>query len=867
MAMPLRVLLIEDSEDDAELILHALRRGGYEPVHHRVDTAATLTAALGDGEWDVVTCDYVMPQFSALAALKLLRRSGLDLPVIIVSGQVGEEVAVTAMKAGAHDYVSKHRLTRLVPAIERETAEALQRRGRRRAEATLVESEERYRELLESLHDVVFEIGADERLTYVSPTVATLSGEPAEQFVGRPFREFVHPDDLPAVLDSLARTLTGTREPLVYRVVDGRGGVHWVRTSTRPIFDADGKWRALRGVMTDVTDQIEAEQAYRTIFERSVNGLAVVQGDRIRLANPALAAITGRSLDELTNTPVDALNERLVHPDDVEEQRRQTRRFLDGDHGEDPFAFRIVLPDRSVRHVVGRRADFPYRGEPGRLVTFVDDTERWQAEEGYRTIFEGAIHGMVLIQGDRIVMANPAIGDIIGLPSTVLDQTLPEVIAGLIYPDDIEQLRTQLDRWLAIGQVPPRLSFRIRRGDGTEGLLYVQTSIVTHCGAPAALVAVADLTDRWRAEEAYRAVFERSMEGLLVVSGPRVLMANQAAADLLGHAIDELTRLPTPDLLARLLAHADDRAALETALGVLHGGAMRVDRREIRLRRRDGTERQVLASCAPMTFAGRPAVLFGFLDITERWQAEAAVRDLNAELEARVAERTAALEATAQELEAFSYSASHDLRAPLRTIDGFCQALMEDHGDALPAEALAHVERVRAATADMGVLIDKLLVLSRATSGELRRQPVDLSALAREVAADATRGEPDGRIAVAVEEGLLADADATLLRALLDNLLGNAIKFSRPRPRVQIAVGATTNGDGRAYFVRDNGVGFDPDQIDRLFRPFQRLHAASEFGGHGIGLATVRRIATRHGGRVWAESSIGNGATFYFTLG
>ena len=280
-----------------------------------------------------------------------------------------------------------------------------------------------------------------------------------------------------------------------------------------------------------------------------------------------------------------------------------------------------------MRHVVGTRADFSYRGAPARLVTFVDDTERWHAEEAYRTIFEGAIHGMVLIQGDRIVMANPAIGDLMPLPGTVLDQPLYDVIAGLIHPDDVEQLHTHLRRWLAIGEVPPRLSFRIRRGDGTEGLLYVQTSIVTHRGAPAVLVAVVDLTDRWRAEEAYRAVFECSMEGLLVVSGSHVLMANQAAADVSGYAIDELTRMPTPDLLARLL-HSDDRAALEAALHAPSNGATRVDRREVRLRRRDGTERQALSTCAPMTFAGRPAVLFGFLDITERWQTDAAVRDL-----------------------------------------------------------------------------------------------------------------------------------------------------------------------------------------------------------------------------------------------
>ena len=984
MSKPLRVLLIEDSEDDADLLLHELRRGGYDPAWRRVDTAPALVAALGDQEWDVVTCDYVMPQFSALAALQILRESGAGLPVIIVSGQVGEEVAVAAMKAGAHDYVSKHRMTRLVPAIEREVAEAHQRR---RAAATLRASEERYRELVESLHDVIFEIGPDERLTYVSPAIAAFGDARPEDFVGRSIRDIVHPDDLPAALESLQRTIAGVREPLVFRVRGPLGRVRWVRTSSRPVFDADGSLRALRGVMTDVTGQVEAEQAYqtvfehslqglavvqqdrivlanpalaeltgytveellggsvtaltaalvhpddfarmaaaardytegrarargfefrivrrdgrvrrvitahtdlpygheparlvayidvterwqaeesyRTIFERSVNGLAVVLGDRMRLANPAFAALTGRSLDYLTSTPIDELNEQLVHPDDLEQQRRFVRQYLDGQHDDQPFGFRIVRPDGSVRHVVGSRSPFPFGGESARLVTFVDDTERWQAEQAYRTIFEGAIHGMVLIQGDRIVMANPAVAEITGRSVDVEQTPLHEVVAGLIHPEDIDTLRTHLDRWLALGQVPPRHSFRIRRPDGTEGLLYTQTTIVPHRGTPAALVTVADLTDRWRAEEAYRSVFERSLEGLLVVSGPHVLMANQAAANLTGYAVDELARTPTPDLLTRLV-HPDDQATLAAELAAYLSGEGEFHRHELRMRRRDGAERHVLTACAPMAFAGRPAVLFSFLDITDRWRAEAALRELNAELEARVAERTAALQATAQELEAFSYSASHDLRAPLRAIDGLCRAVIEDYADRLPPEAREHLQRMRGATADMATLIDQLLALSNVVSGELRRESVDLSALAREVAAEAMRHAPEGRVAVAIEEGLRAEGDATLLRAVLDNLLANAVKFSRPRPEARIAVGARPDNGRVVFFVRDNGVGFDPEQSDRLFRPFQRLHPASEFSGHGIGLATVLRIVTRHGGRVWAESTPGEGTTFYFTLG
>lgn len=614
MATPLRVLVIEDNEDDAALLLRELQRGGYAPDWRRVDTAPALLAALRAGEWDVITCDWVMPDLGALGALRLLREQGVTAPVIIVSGQVGEEVAVAAMKAGAHDYVSKHRLTRLVPAIERELAES---RGRRRTETTLQESEARYRALVESLHDVVFEIGADERISYVSPSIVSFDGATAADYLGRPFREVAHPDDLPAVLNSLQRTLGGTHEPLIFRIVGPRGRAHWVRTSSRPIFDGNGAFRALRGVMTDVTEQVEAELAYQTVFEHSLQGLAVVQDDRIVLVNPALAELTGYPVEVLRGASVLTLTAALVHPDDAARMQAAAREYLEGRARSRGFEFRITRLDGQVRRVITAHTDIPYRGRPARLVAYIDVTERWQAEEAYAAIFEGAIHGMVLVQGDRIVMANPAVAEITGRPQPMAGQPLHEMIAGRIHPDDLDDLRTHLDRWLALGQVPSRYALRVRASDGTDRLLYTQTVLVTHDGAPAALVMVADLTGRWRAEEAYRAVFERALEGLLVVSGPHVLMANQAAAELTGYGVDELTRTPTPDLLVHLI-HPDDQPALQAELASSLNGATQFRRHALRLRRRDGAERRVLTACTPMTFAGRPAVLFSVLDVGDR---------------------------------------------------------------------------------------------------------------------------------------------------------------------------------------------------------------------------------------------------------
>lgn len=252
----------------------------------------------------------------------------------------------------------------------------------------------------------------------------------------------------------------------------------------------------------------------------------------------------------------------------------------------------------------------------------------------------------------------------------------------------------------------------------------------------------------------------------------------------------------------------------------------------------------------------------------ERKQAEENLRALNGDLEARVRQRTAELERANRELEAFSYSVSHDLRAPLRSIDGYSSLLRESARGRLSEDESAHVERVRSAVKQMSSLIDDLLSLSHVNRTSIARRSVDLTALANAQIERMRAGAPERVVECVVAPGLTAEMDPGLAPVLIDNLLDNAWKYTIGCPAARIEFGSLMSEHGeRVYFVRDNGIGFDMQFVDKLFGAFQRLHADTQFAGQGIGLATAARVVRRHEGRIWAEGAPGNGATFYFTPG
>jgi len=369
------------------------------------------------------------------------------------------------------------------------------------------------------------------------------------------------------------------------------------------------------------------------------------------------------------------------------------------------------------------------------------------------------------------------------------------------------------------------------------------------------------MSESWRRSEVrFRAAMEYSAIGkALLDHADRIVEANPSLGNILG--------LPPHALQGRLF---DSWFADVSPIPLPERGALTAVVRATReLRRADGERRHVQLTYAPVPgeIGSDVARLVQVEDVTDRIRAEARVRELNRTLEARVAERTRELERANRELETFAYSVSHDLRAPLRSIEGFGRILEERFGEALDDTGRDHLARIRAAAARMDGLIEALLAMSRLSRAELRHAPLDLSAMAAEIVADLRQAEPEREVEVTVHPGMRAHGDADLVRNLLQNLIGNAWKFTGEREDARIEVGSEAHPDGGAVcFVRDNGAGFSPEYVSKLFRPFQRLHSQEEFPGHGVGLASVKRVVERHGGQVWAEGSPGKGACFRFRL-
>lgn len=345
-----------------------------------------------------------------------------------------------------------------------------------------------------------------------------------------------------------------------------------------------------------------------------------------------------------------------------------------------------------------------------------------------------------------------------------------------------------------------------------------------------------------KSEEKYRALVNHAQVGIGIHQNDRIVFANRQLMSMLRFSEEEFIGLP----ISRLI-HPDEVKKVMSRTWDRYDGKEVIDTYELGLLRKDGSVMPVIISNVVIEYDGNKATLVTVVDITES--------KLRKELEQ-----------ANKELEMFAYSISHDLRAPLRSIDGFSQALLEDYEEQLDHEGQDYLRRIRAASQRMAFMIDAILQLSRIGRYDMRREQVNLSALAQDIAADLKATDPNRQVEFVIAEGIVANGDPTLLRTALENLLGNAWKFTQKRENTKIEFGVMIQSKKPIYYVCDNGAGFDMKYADKLFAPFQRLHSATEYTGTGVGLASVQRIIRRHGGNIWAESVVDKGTTFYFTL-
>ena len=744
----------------------------------------------------------------------------------------------------------------------------------------LAESEKRYRELTEDMPLLVCSTLPDGTITHINELAAAAAGRTRAELIGAKVNALVGRETAD-LLDTVRNVVTAEHPMESHEEShrDADGTMHWYEWTNHGFFDSEGRLVRIQAIGRDIAERRRAEEA---LLERE---------QRLRLANKVTNDVvwdldivndserwiaTGDSVfgwTDIIDEPVsDAWWSDRVHPDDNARVHESYHAVID-----DPAATSWVEEYR-FRRADGSYAEVLDRGHVLRdsvgaarrvIGAMLDISERLRAEH---ELHESRDLMELIIQHDPNAIA-------------VLDAELRYVFVSDRFLDDYgvrgedvigkhhyEVFPEIPERWREIhqrvlgGSVEraeadpfPRedghvdwVSWECRpwhRADGDIGGMILYSELIT---------------ERREAEEELRQsrgqyeTFINATDDIAFLKDDqlRYVIVNPANAVFFGRSIEEVVGRTDAELMPA--AAAEDCRASDL-LALRNGGLVVTTEQQ--------GDRVYESRKFPVELTEGRTGIGGYVrDVTEQRRAEGEVMRLASDLELRVTQRTAQLEATNRELESFAYSISHDLRAPLRALDGFSEILLQDYGEVLDDAGRDHLRRIKGAANHMAGLMDGLLQLSRLNRDELDFTDVDLTALAASFVAELHERDPARDVVVDVAPGLVARADPKLMRAVLENLLGNAWKFTSRHETALIEFGADQSAGGVTFFVRDDGAGFDMRYAKNLFGAFQRLHTPDQFEGTGIGLATVQRIVHRHGGTVWAEGEVEKGATFWFTL-
>jgi PAS domain S-box-containing protein len=499
------------------------------------------------------------------------------------------------------------------------------------------------------------------------------------------------------------------------------------------------------------------------------------------------------------------------------------------------------------------------------------DAKLRREEQRFRALADQSSDIIVLLNREGVITyENPAVEKALGLK---IEERIGATGFEHLHPDDFKLVADTYDILFSDINAPVQQSdIRFRHIDGSWRTFEVVASNLIHDKViEAVIINLRDITERKRMEEAlhqseekYRTLLESVQEGYFELDlAGNFTFFNDSLCRIYNYSKEELM-----DMNYRHYTDKETRKNGFHEFNKVYNTGEPLKGFTWPIIGKDGTKRYVETSASLLKdSSGKPIGFRGILhDITARKRAEEELKKYREQLEGLVQERTIKLEASNKELEAFSYSISHDLRAPLRAIDGFSQALLEDCEDKLDLQGKDYLIRIRAATQRMSTLIEDLLNLSRITRSEMSMEKVNLTRIVRSVINELQNSQPQRHVKIRIADGLEDIADSRLISIALENLMSNAWKFTAKQSEALIEFGSTREGSKKVYFIRDNGAGFEMTYMDKLFAPFQRLHTIDEYPGTGIGLATVRRIIHRHGGKVWAEGHTGKGATFYFSI-
>jgi len=755
---------------------------------------------------------------------------------------------------------------------------------RKNIEDDLRESEGRFQAFMSHLPGVAFIKGADGRYLYINQAWKHIFDLGPEKVLGRRDAEIFPPDIAASFLRSDDAVLaSGEPTQIVEMVPQGNKPKYWLSSKFR-VRGARPEENFVGGIALDITSAREAEVELHEMQERfmafmgNLSGVAFIKDGQSRyvFVNAAWEKLFGRKLEQ-----VRGLHDADLFPASMAGDFGQSDHLLRQDRKPLQVVETFLQPDGPHSYLVNK---FLIPGETegedyvGGIA--VDITERLRTQQALResqarsqAILASALDAVITIdQQGRVVEFNPAAENMFGYKNSDI---IGEEMALKIIPEEMRaQHRAGLMRVVRTGEshiLGRRIELTACRADGSRFPAELTINRVEFSAQPLFTGFIRDITERKAAESAVRLSEERYR--VLVSATASIVWSTNPEGQMItpqptweaytGQSWEDTRQHGTFSML-----HEEDRAAViarweqtraEKKMYVSearywHAASQSwhyCSTRGVPLLNEDGTIREWIGTIT---------------DIDAQKRAEFEIRQLNASLERRVEERTAELQTANKELESFCYSVSHDLRAPLRAIDGFSQALEEDYATLLDNSGRNYLQRVRNATKRMAQLIDDLLELSRVTRAEINRTDVDLSQLAAQVMEELQHGDRDRRVAWEICPGLRVHGDPRLLRVVLDNLLGNAWKFTKKQPLPKIEMGVILQDGKSVFYVRDNGAGFDMNYASKLFGAFQRLHSATDYEGTGVGLANVQRVIHRHGGRVWAEAKPGEGATFYFTL-